>query len=362
MPETVQIFETGEYTQHVRRAVGLLRGGGIVGLPTETVYGAAGLLDSPAAVRRLRDLRGARVTGPFTIHLPNPVAASTYLGEISEFGHRMMRKLWPGPVGLRFDVPLARRRQVADALDIDEADLYDDGQITLRCPAHPVALDVIGMTPGPVVLTARPADGFGDNVDLVIDAGPTKFAKPSTIVQVKSHAYEIVREGVYDARIIDRLLRTTILFVCSGNTCRSPMAEAIARTLLAEKLHVHEDDLEAKGVSVVSAGASAYPGARATPQAVEAVRMLGGDLSRHRSRPLSVELVHQADVILTMGKSHARAVTALVPGSAEKVSTLNPSSDIEDPIGSDLSVYQDLAKQMKAILTERMADGDFMVG
>ena len=67
--------------------------------------------------------------------------------------------------------------------------------------------------------------------------------------------YEILRQGVYDERIIERLLRTTILFVCSGNTCRSPMAEGIARHFLAEKLTFPEMELEQKGISVVRPGA-----------------------------------------------------------------------------------------------------------
>ena len=77
-------------------------------------------------------------------------------------------------------------------------------------------------------------------VDLIFDAGPTRYSKPSTLLKVTPQGYEIVRAGVYDERIIERLLKTTILFVCSGNTCRSPMAEAIARQLIAKKLSVSE--------------------------------------------------------------------------------------------------------------------------
>jgi len=76
---------------------------------------------------------------------------------------------------------------------------------------------------------------------------------------VKSEGgYEIVRAGVYDERIIERMLRTTILFVCSGNTCRSPMAEAIARRVLADQLRVSEDELEQQGIITKAQSDTSY--------------------------------------------------------------------------------------------------------
>jgi len=96
---------------------------------------------------------------------------------------------------------------------------------------------------------------------------------------------------------------------------------------------------------VTSAGSFAMPGTRAAQAAIEALKPGGVDLSRHRSRPLSVELIHQADIVYAMGRNHLQAVTALVPSAAEKVVTLDPQGDIDDPIGGDLSLYQALAGQ-----------------
>jgi L-threonylcarbamoyladenylate synthase len=166
-----------------------------------------------------------------------------------------------------------------------------------------------------------------------------------------------MRAGVYDERIIDRLLRTTILFVCSGNTCRSPMAEAIARKYLADRFSISPDELENKGINVISAGSYALPGARAAEPAVEALRSMGADLSRHRSRPLTVELIHQADAIYTMSHNHLRAVASLVPAAADKVSNLDPDGDIEDPIGGDLSLYIEVADRIKSLIEKRLAQG-----
>jgi protein-tyrosine phosphatase len=365
-PTVVSIFEIGDYDAQIDRAAEAIRGGGVVVLPTETVYGAAGLLGSAGAVQRLGALRsknGGDAGRPFTIHLAVPENVRIYAGELTDFERRLVRKLWPGPVGLMFEVPFERRREVAALLKLAESNIYDDGWITLRCPDHIIATDIIGRVPGPVVLTAvegatpeQLLTEVGENADWIIEAGPSHYSKPSTLLRVKPDGYEIVRAGVYDERIIERLLRTTILFICSGNTCRSPMSEALARQILSEKLKVPPEELEKKGYIVLSAGSFAMPGAKATPQGVEALAGMGIDLSRHRSRPLSVELIHQADFIFPMSRAHAGAVTALVPSAADKVFTLDPNGDIEDPIGSELAVYESLARTLRGLIEARLAE------
>ncbi len=355
--EIVSIYDAANYDEQILRAANLLKGGGVVVLPTETVYGAASALTHPEGMSRLRAIRNGGDGKPFTIHLAHRDDAKIYLADVGEIGQRLMKKLWPGPVGLMFDVPEARRREVVAHLKLAESEIYDNGTITLRCPDHIVASDVLARVPAPVVLTrVDPPREPDERFDLVLEAGPSRYSKPSTLLRVRADGYDIVRAGVYDERIIERLLKTTILFVCSGNTCRSPMSEALARSLLAEKLHVPADDLEKKGINVLSAGSFALPGSRATPQAVDAVEGLGADLTKHRSRALSVELIHQADVIYTMSRNHAAAVTALVPSAAEKTFTLDPAGDIDDPIGGDVKLYRDLAVQLKQLINKRLEE------
>ena len=368
----VSIFDASDYDEQIERARNTLQSGGVVVLPTETVYGAAALLSHAQGRQRLTDLRGGDRSRPFTVHLARREDAAQFLdlSQVGELGRRMMQKLWPGPVALIFDVPAGVRESSADALGIAQADVYDStGAITLRCPDNVVFEDIVTLVNGPIALTlagstpggpnwsaAAAAAELGDKVDLFLDAGPTRFFKPSTIIRVRPDSYQIVRPGIYDERIIEKMLKTTILFVCSGNTCRSPMAEALARRILARKYEVPESELDKKGINVISAGSFAMPGARATPQGVEALRDLGIDLSQHRSRPLSVELIHQADHIFTMGRAHAMQVAALVPSAAEKVSTLDPSGDIDDPIGGDTALYRDLAGQLETLIEKRLKE------
>src|SRR5688500_7618457 len=191
----VSIFEAGDYDEQIGRAVTLLREGGIVVLPTETLYGAAGVLGNDKAMARLKAIRGSAGEGkPFTIHLARREQAMRYIGEVGEVGQRLMKKLWPGPVALQFEVPPARRAEVAKQIGVAENEIYADGAIALRCPDHIVATDLLSRVDAPIVVTAagQNATAILDKVDLALDAGPTRFNKASTMLKVKPDGYEVV--------------------------------------------------------------------------------------------------------------------------------------------------------------------------
>jgi protein-tyrosine-phosphatase len=135
-----------------------------------------------------------------------------------------------------------------------------------------------------------------------------------------------------------------ILFVCTGNTCRSCMAEALAKKALDEM------GLKDK-VSVSSAGIYAFPGDKASSEAVEAMREYGIDIKDHCARRTIREDIDAADIILAMTRSHKQAVIMLNPSAAGKVFTLGEYAgtegpDIEDPFGGDAQVYRECAGKM----------------
>lgn len=151
----------------------------------------------------------------------------------------------------------------------------------------------------------------------------------------------------------------TILFVCTGNTCRSAMSAAIMRKLLEER------GIKENTVAVKSAGIHAVDGEPAGRNAVEAAGVYGADLAGHKAVSLKKEMIEGADLVLAMTEAHKKQIVEMVPDGKEKVFTLKEyagmadnggtGSDIADPYGGDIGEYRKCAREIVPAL-QRIAE------
>ena len=366
-PLMIDVRAAEDLRDVVHRAVQAVSEGKLVVFPTETIYGVAARAMDADAVARMAEVKGRRSGNPFALAIKSFEEARDYVPDMSPLAQRLARRCWPGPVTLVVDDchPESLVRQLPELV---QRAVSPEQKIGLRVPGHAIVLDVLRMVAGPLALTSANRSGqtdartaeeavesLGDDVDLVLDDGPTRFGQPSSVVYVREDGFEILRPGVVPERTLKRLTSLMLLFVCTGNTCRSPMAESLCRKELSERLHCSMDDLEDRGIVVVSAGIAAMAGGRATAEAVEVMNKCGVDLRFHEAQPLTEPLVRHADVVFAMTQSHREAIVSQWPGAAERTRLLCQSGgDVADPIGGPLERYQRCGEQIRREVKARL--------
>lgn len=361
-PERIDLSKAADLRDVVHRAVASLALGEVIGVPTETCYQLAGSALKPTALDILSPCLGRNPLGG-SICLRSFGELRDWAPDVSALGRRLARRCWPGPLTLRIpshaSTGLASRlpRQARDKL------LYEN-RLPLRWPAQRVLSEIVRLTTGPILLASPFPEGDHPHaveastlsrlpdVSLILDQGAGQACGP-TVVSVDVAGWSIDASGPLSEAELQRKAATWVVFVCTGNTCRSPMAESLFKAMLAERLKIPQDQLERAGYWITSAGLAAARGARAAPDAIEVVRRRGADLSEHLSQPFSSTLAAHADWIIPMTLGHLLAIEDDRPDLRDRLRLLDTEGhDIEDPIGRGRDVYEATADQIENGLNE----------
>lgn len=333
----------------IKEGIRVLENAGLVAFPTDTVYGLGADAESLEAIDRLYQVKKRPREKPLILFLAKKEEILDFTETIPLSAQRLMNKFWPGPLTLIFK-----------ASSISPATLLNQqGEIAIRVPSHPIPQKLIeknkillgttsaNLSGEPSPLRANQISAYlKEGIDLLLDGGETLLGEESTIVRATSSELQLIREGWLPRETVDKegKAKGDILFVCTGNTCRSVMAEALLKKLWPEE--------ESDRVKIHSAGIAAFHGSLPGKMTLEVLREKGINASSYRSARSEGAALKTADLILVMEKDHRERILHLYPPTRGKVFLLKEfatgsKEEISDPMGGSYQSYEECLREIE---------------
>lgn len=340
--------------------------GGLIAIPTETAYTIA-CKAAPEPLDKIN--RILHHPDDLTLHIGTKQKLKNFVPSLRLRQKKLIKNFWPGPLTVIFHLSESQVKSMMPKLTPQTAKiLYKDNNIAVRCPDNAVAADILNkcknpVVAAPVIIEGQPASSakqitkaFQDQLDIIVNSTQPDSKNTCTVVKSTPEKIEIIRQGVIPEDDITELSKIDILFVCTGNSCRSPMAEGIFSHLIAQKFNCGVDEVENFGYKIASAGTMGISGLPVSPEAVIACAAKGIDISMHKSSALTQKRIENADLIFAMTRDHLNNIISMAPEARQKSYLLSRTGDISDPIGKGQDQYYKCAEQIESALKERMSE------